>query len=97
MNHFSEYTSEVKLRQLCATKENLTSFNMVCDRHTGLRKGHAFTENSHSNEAVHAANKLNGVQIGPNVIKACLSRPQDLSTTNANLHMTEIPKNLVDS
>jgi len=95
INHISPYTAETELRQLCATKGQMTSFNMVYDRQTGQRKGYAFAEYSQSIEAVQAANELNGTQMGTHFLKACLSRPQDPTITNANLHITGIPKSWV--
>ncbi len=93
INYIPEQMTHNELRQLCATRGHLTDFNMVYDLHTGLRRGYAFAEYSRSKEAVEAANQLNGFRVGENHLKVAISKPQDPSICNANLHITGIPKN----
>ena len=76
VGNLSFSTSEDDLREAFAAHGEVTSVNIIKDRHTGDSRGFGFVEMSDDQAATAAIDALNGVDLGGRALKVNQARPK---------------------
>ncbi|BES94549.1 unnamed protein product [Nesidiocoris tenuis] len=94
VNYLPQSMKQDEFVQIFSSVGDLKSAHLVMNKNTGESLAYGFVNYKRREDAEQAISTLNGLKLGPKVIKVSHARPSSEEIKGANLYIAGLPKNM---
>ncbi|XP_038108675.1 ELAV-like protein 3 isoform X2 [Culex quinquefasciatus] len=97
VNYLPQQMTQEEIRSLFSSIGEVESCKLIRDKVTGQSLGYGFVNYQRAEDASKAINTLNGLRLQNKQIKVSFARPSSEAIKGANLYVSGLPKNMLQS